>query len=91
MFIVWAKKAIVSLSCLDRLVAPLRVGRPGDCHALSHQDIKGGRLTVPPGRSDRAVHGGIVGTQRARQDPMKQEQEQEQQKVLVQVQVQLKL
>lgn len=44
---------------------------------VMHARIKGGRLTVTPDRSDRAVHGRIVGTQRARQDPMKQRQEQE--------------
>lgn len=84
LFIVWPQKAIVSL-CVWPVYGSLRVGR-SDCHALSHQGIRasghqGGRLTVPPDRSDRAVHGGIVGTQRARQDPTKQdwqEHEQEQ-------------
>lgn len=52
------EKAIVSLSV-----------RGSGGLIVMHARIKGGRLTVTPGRSDRAAHSRIVGTQRARQDP----------------------
>lgn len=63
-FIVCPQKAIVSLSV-----------RSSRGLIVMHARFKGGRLTVTPGRSDRVVHGRIVGTQRARQDPMRHEQE----------------
>lgn len=74
------KSEACSLSALRRPLCPclsVSVCRSGGL-IVTHARIKGGRLTVTPGRSDRAVHGGIVGTQRARQDPMKQEHEDEQ-------------
>lgn len=61
-----------SLSAPTQRLLCVRVCR-SDCHAYS---VKGGRLTVTPGRSDRVVYGKIVGTQRAR-DPTKHVAEEE--------------
>lgn len=74
------KNEACSLSALRRPLCPclsVSVCRSGGL-IVTHARLEGGRLTVTPGRSDRAVHGRIVGTQRARQDPTKQEHEDEQ-------------